>query len=102
LPQRPNRNLSEYLPPGGLLPKITTLARNRDDDGISFDCAGRFAVSWSQAGHSRTIAMIETVTALCGALSAGIFLAHALDSFWSRPQPALSRRSGDFSGRRAD
>jgi hypothetical protein len=84
------------------LPKIITVSRNRDDDRISFDCAGLFAVSSSQAGHSRTIAMIETVTALCGALSAGIFLAHALDGFWSRPQAVLSRRSGDFSGRRMD
>ena len=50
-------------------------------------------------GTSRRIPMIETVTALFGVMSAGIFLAHAVEGYRSRPQPAHSKRSGDFSGR---
>jgi hypothetical protein len=42
--------------------------------------------------------MIETVTALFGVVSVGIFLAHALEAYRSRPQPALLKRSGGFSG----
>jgi hypothetical protein len=34
---------------------------------------------------ARTLAMIETVTALFGLISAGIFLAHAFDGYRSRP-----------------
>jgi hypothetical protein len=30
-------------------------------------------------------AMLETITAVFGIMSAGIFLAHALDGYWSRP-----------------
>jgi hypothetical protein len=52
-----------------------------------------------KAGHLRRIAMIETVTALFGVMSAGIFLAHAVEGYRTRPQPALAKRSGDFSGR---
>jgi hypothetical protein len=53
-------------------------------------------VGWAR---SRRIAMIETVTALFGVVSVGIFLAHALEAYrWSRPQPALLKRSGGFSG----
>ncbi len=29
--------------------------------------------------------MLEVFTALCGVMSAGIFIAHACDGFWSRP-----------------
>jgi hypothetical protein len=29
--------------------------------------------------------MMETITAVFGIMSAGIFLAHALDGYWSRP-----------------
>jgi len=29
--------------------------------------------------------MLETITAVFGVMSAGIFLAHALDGYWSRP-----------------
>jgi hypothetical protein len=43
--------------------------------------------------------MIETVTALFGVMSAGIFLAHAVEGYRSRPQPAHSKHSGEFSGR---
>ena len=43
--------------------------------------------------------MIETMTALFGVMSAGIFLAHAVEGYRTRPQPALLKRSGDFWGR---
>jgi hypothetical protein len=29
--------------------------------------------------------MLETITAVFGILSVGIFLAHAIDGYWSRP-----------------
>jgi hypothetical protein len=29
--------------------------------------------------------MLDTITAVFGVLSVGIFLAHALDGYWSRP-----------------
>ncbi|YBW39046.1 hypothetical protein ACMYR2_1554 [Nitrobacter sp. TKz-YC01] len=29
--------------------------------------------------------MLETITTLFGFMSAGIFLAHAIDGYWSRP-----------------
>jgi hypothetical protein len=35
-------------------------------------------------GAQRKLAMIETVTAVLGLMSAGIFLAHAFDGFRSR------------------
>jgi hypothetical protein len=47
-----------------------------------FDCATR--QSFCPGGAQRTFAMIETVTAFLGLMSAGIFLAHAFDSFRSR------------------
>lgn len=51
-------------------------------DRNSFDCAARLAVL-SHPGRKDT-AMIETVTAFFGLISASIFLAHALDGFRSR------------------
>jgi len=36
------------------------------------------------AGHAMDFAMIETVTAFMGLVSAGIFLAHAVDGLRSR------------------
>jgi hypothetical protein len=30
--------------------------------------------------------MLEAFTALFGVMSAGIFIAHAIDGYWSRPQ----------------
>jgi hypothetical protein len=35
-------------------------------------------------GRKRTFAMIETLTAVMGLVSAGIFIAHAFDGFRSR------------------
>jgi hypothetical protein len=29
--------------------------------------------------------MLETITAVFGIMSVGIFLAHAIDGYWSRP-----------------
>jgi len=48
-----------------------------------FDCAtpGSFC---PRHGAERKFAMIETVTAFLGLMSAGIFLAHAFDGFRSR------------------
>jgi hypothetical protein len=81
------------------LPKILTPRLNRNGERFFFDCAGLFAVSSPWLGTSRRIAMIETVTAFFGVVSASIFLAHALEAYRSRPQPALLKRSGGFSGR---
>jgi hypothetical protein len=44
----------------------------------------RQAVSFCPAGAQRTFAMIETITAVLGLVSAGIFLAHAFEGFRSR------------------
>jgi hypothetical protein len=49
-----------------------------------FDCAASPVVSVLQ-GALRTIAMIETVTAFFGFISASIFLAHAYEGYRSRP-----------------
>ena len=48
----------------------------------SFDCATR--QSFCPSRGQRIVAMIETVTALLGLVSAGIFLAHAFEGFRSR------------------
>ena len=47
-----------------------------------FDCAA--PQSFGAAGAQRKLAMIETVTAVMGLVSAGIFLAHAFEGFRSR------------------
>jgi hypothetical protein len=47
-----------------------------------FDCAA--PQSFCAAGAQGKFAMIETVTAVMGLLSAGIFLAHAFEGFRSR------------------
>jgi hypothetical protein len=52
--------------------------------GNPFDCAAPRVVSVVQ-GLPRTVAMIETVTALFGFISASIFLAHAYEGYRSRP-----------------
>jgi hypothetical protein len=38
----------------------------------------------SSAGHFRIVAMLEAVTAFFGIMSAGIFIAHAVDGYRSR------------------
>jgi hypothetical protein len=57
--------------------RISTRARN------PFDCA-RPHVVLSGPGAQGIFAMIETVTAFLGLVSAGIFLAHAFEGFRSR------------------
>jgi hypothetical protein len=52
--------------------------------GNPFDCAAPPVVSVVQ-GRSRTVAMIETITAFFGFISASIFLAHAYEGYRSRP-----------------
>ena len=49
----------------------------------SFDCVATSAVR-SLALGLRIVAMLDTVTALFGVISVGIFLAHAVDGYWSR------------------
>jgi len=44
----------------------------------------RGSMSFSPGRGVKDIAMIETVTALLGLISAGIFLAHAFEGFRSR------------------
>src|SRR6185312_7714295 len=48
-----------------------------------FDCATVESLCGLQ-GAQRTCAMIETVTAVMGLVSAGIFLAHAFEGYRSR------------------
>jgi hypothetical protein len=48
-----------------------------------FDCA-RLRPFCAVVGAQRICAMIETVTAVMGLVSAGIFLAHAFEGFRSR------------------
>jgi len=49
----------------------------------SFDCVATSAVRSSALGLG-IVAMLDAVTALFGVISAGIFLAHAVDGYWSR------------------
>ena len=49
----------------------------------SFDCAAGHVVLFA-IGAQRIFAMIETVTAVLGLFSAGIFLAHAFEGFRTR------------------
>jgi hypothetical protein len=48
-----------------------------------FDCVAMRNVM-SEVLGTRIIAMLDAVTALFGVISAGIFLAHAVDGYWSR------------------
>ena len=65
-----------------LLRQITTQLRFSMRTVNLFDCATGHVVLSRQSEKGR--AMIETVTALLGLVSAGIFLAHALDGLRSR------------------
>ena len=52
-----------------------------------FDCVGTPTVRfryWLYQGSERIFVMFEAVTALLGVMSAGIFLAHAVDSYRMR------------------
>jgi hypothetical protein len=48
-----------------------------------FDCAAMRNVMSDVLG-TRIFIMLDAVTALFGVISAGIFLAHAVDGYWSR------------------
>jgi hypothetical protein len=50
---------------------------------ISFDCVATSTVR-SLALGLRIVAMLDAVTALFGVISVGIFVAHAVDGYWSR------------------
>jgi hypothetical protein len=54
-----------------------------------FDCAASRTVLYRQGNW--TTAMIETVTAIFGLLSASIFLAHAFEGYRSRPRTQAVR-----------
>jgi len=65
-----------------LLRKIISPIRFSIVRGNPFDCAAW--QSFCADGAQRIRAMIETVSAVLGLVSAGIFLAHALEGFRSR------------------
>jgi hypothetical protein len=67
----------------GVLQEITTALSKSSLDPNPFDCASTHAVSPPALG-SGIIAMLEVVTALFGVMSAGIFIAHAVDGYRSR------------------
>jgi hypothetical protein len=67
-----------------VLPEIISEERSRTRDQNPFDCATRFFFA-PAAVVSGMNTMLETITAVFGIMSAGIFLAHALDGYWSRP-----------------
>jgi hypothetical protein len=67
-----------------VLPEIIIAEGSRTRDQNPFDCAMRFALFWQSLG-SRMSTMLETITAVFGIMSASIFLAHAIDGYWSRP-----------------
>jgi hypothetical protein len=48
-----------------------------------FDCVSPRAVRFGPLGY-RIVAMLEAFTAFFGVMSAGIFIAHACDCYWSR------------------
>jgi hypothetical protein len=72
-----NRHGQQLLPE--IISRIPILAAVRNP----FDCAASPAVLYRRG--KRTTAMIETVTAFFGLLSASIFLAHAFEGYRSRP-----------------
>lgn len=63
-----------------LLQQIITRARSEFLPVNLFDCATARSFGVCQ-GRKRTFAMIETVTAVMGLVSAGIFLAHAFEGY---------------------
>jgi hypothetical protein len=68
--------------PQGPLPKNLTSPATRAGWRNYFDCPACHALSLYRG--VRTTAMIETVSAFFGVISAGIFLAHAFESYSSR------------------
>jgi hypothetical protein len=65
------------------LHKIIIKLSNFNSSRNSFDCVATSAVRSSVLGQG-IVAMLDAVTALFGVISAGIFLAHAVDGYWSR------------------
>ena len=66
--------------PDDLLHQIITPTRSTNPAVNLFDCA-RLQSFGCRQGRIRICAMIETVTALMGLVSAGIFLAHAFEGY---------------------
>jgi hypothetical protein len=71
-------------PAQGVLQEINIALAKSGFPWISFDCVWLRAVSFRSLGQG-IVAMLEVVTAFFGVLSAGIFIAHACDGYWSRP-----------------
>jgi hypothetical protein len=70
--------------PAKLLHQILNRIRFSMSRRNSFDCATRQSLGRSGLATQGKTAMIETVTALLGLISAGIFLAHAFEGFRAR------------------
>jgi hypothetical protein len=66
-----------------LLHKIIIQFSNFDFSRNSFDCVTTCAVRWMRWALG-IVAMLDAVTALFGVISVGIFIAHAVDGYWSR------------------
>ena len=66
-----------------LLHKIIIQFSNFDSSRNSFDCVTTCAVRWMRWALG-IVAMLDAVTALFGVISVGIFIAHAVDGYWSR------------------
>jgi hypothetical protein len=77
--------LAGYLDwPGLLLLQSISWTSVFCDAHNPFDCVSAHAVRSRPLGY-RIVAMLEVFTALFGVMSAGIFIAHALDGYRSRP-----------------
>jgi hypothetical protein len=70
-------------PSNNLLQQIITRSGSSRQPLNLFDCATGRSFCGLQ-GRKGTFAMIETVTAVLGLVSAGIFLAHAFEGYRSR------------------
>jgi hypothetical protein len=79
-----------------LLHQIITHDRSATPACESFWLCNGGVVLWI-AGAQRICAMIETVTAVMGLVSAGIFLAHAFEGYRSRAWVLNGWRFGHFA-----
>ena len=79
---RGNARFAVPLPDMVLRQKLTP-PRSRRAAWNLFDCARPQSFCRTRGGKE-VIAMIETVTAVLGLVSAGIFIAHAFDGYRSR------------------
>jgi hypothetical protein len=66
-----------------VLHKIIIPLSKAEQPANPFDCVAMRNVMSDVLG-TRMITMLDAVTALFGVISAGIFLAHAVDGYWSR------------------